>query len=164
MNATHLHLLVNHVSIVGCIFAVGILLYGILVKSRHTKMIAYMLMVVSGIAGIITFSTGEAAEETVEKIAGVSKTIIETHEEAAKIAVVLVAALGLFALAGLYIEWKSKPFFRKVSLFVLFAGLICSAFLIRVGLLGGEIRHTELTNGATQVNQAQKGAGLQDED
>jgi hypothetical protein len=60
-----------------------ILIYALLIKSDTTVYTAYAVLIASAIGGLVTYFTGEGAEETVESIAGISEAAIEQHEELA---------------------------------------------------------------------------------
>src|SRR5690349_14876278 len=70
MDLTHLHLMITHLPVYGSILGALILIYGMVAQSRHTKMAAYYVLLISSLGGVIAFSTGEAAEETVERMQG----------------------------------------------------------------------------------------------
>ena len=81
MDATHLHLTLTHIPIVGTIIGIGILAYGQFSKKGEIKKVALVTFMVMAILTIPVFLTGAEAEETVEHIAGVSEQLIENHEE-----------------------------------------------------------------------------------
>jgi uncharacterized membrane protein len=145
MNQTHIHLLVNHLGIVGTILASFVLGYGIWMKSDQTKIAAYLLFVVSAIGGIVTYVTGEAAEETVENISGISDKIVEAHEEFAVVALVAIGILALLSLLAVFLTGRKTSWNRPFSWLLLIFSLITFAVMARTGYLGGQIRHTELT-------------------
>ena len=150
MDLTHLHLLTNHLPILGTAFGALVLFYGIITKSRHTKIAAYLVFIVAAIGGIITFSTGEAAEEAVEAIAGISETAMETHEDAAKFSIILIYIMGILSLIGAFITAKEYRFFRIFAIAALLVSVITLGSVATTGFLGGKIRHTEL--GAVSAN------------
>src|SRR5688572_20648393 len=115
MNQTHLHLLINHLPIFGSILGGLVLAHGIITRSFQTKMAAYNVLVISSIAAVITYLTGEAAEETVENIQGISKTMLEQHEDSSQYALVALIILGLFSLSGLYFTSKKSSFTRGLA-------------------------------------------------
>lgn len=163
MNLTHLHLLITHLPIFGSVTGMLILLYGVYTGSDHTKMTAYAVLLAAAAGGIIAFSTGEAAEETVENIQGISKNMIEEHEEFAKIALTAVIALGAGALAGGYLTWKKSKFTKVISVIVLILSFICFGITSWTGYLGGQIRHTEVSNAAIHpgnINAGKVAPGL----
>lgn len=77
MDQAHLHLIINHLPVFGSILGGIVLAYGLWTKTNQTKVAAYILFIISSIGAGISYLTGEAAEETVENIAGVSKDLIE---------------------------------------------------------------------------------------
>ena len=147
MSWAHIHLLLNHLPVVGIVVAIPILAWGI--GRHHEEVIRLALALVATLAAvtIAVYLTGEPAEEAVEGLAGVSESLIERHEEAALLATAAFGALGALALGGLL--W-----FRHRSIPSRFATLLLVLALIPAGLvgwtanLGGQIRHTEIRPGA----------------
>lgn len=144
MDLTHLHLMITHLPIYGSIIGTLVLIYGMATKSRHTKMAAYFVLLTAALGGIIAFSTGEAAEETVKNIQGISKNLIEEHEEFANITFTVIIALGIASLAGLLLTWKKSKFTNLISIIALILSIVCVGMSSWTGYLGGQIRHTEI--------------------
>src|SRR5436190_3273637 len=115
MNQTHVHLLINHLPIFGSILGGLVLGHGILTRSFQTKMAAYNVLVISSVAAVITYLTGEAAEETVENIQGISKSMLDQHEDAAQFSLVALIILGIASLSGLYFTSKKSSFTRGLA-------------------------------------------------
>lgn len=146
MNSTHLHLVINHLAIIGSILGSLVLIYGILVKSTQTQVAAYGLFIIAAIGAAITFQTGETAEEAVEHISGVSENIIERHEDSANLALAGLLTLGLASLLALYLTMKKSRWMVAVSRITLLVAVVSVVLIARTGYLGGQIRHTEITN------------------
>lgn len=108
MDATHFHLLLNHFPVVGTLIGSALLFWGILKKQSNIKSSAAVILAIISIVAIPVYLTGEPAEETIEKLPGVSDTMIELHEEAATIAIWLMGLTGLMALLALFFYWKKK--------------------------------------------------------
>ena len=146
MNQTHLHLLTNHLPIFGSILGGLVLTHGLWTKSNQTKIAAYNLLVISSIGAVIAYLTGEAAEESVENIQGISKDLIDQHEDFAVIALVALSILGVASLIGLFLTIKKSPLTRMVAIVTLFISLISFGLIARTGYIGGLIRHTEINS------------------
>src|SRR5215208_1632114 len=101
MDQTHIHLMVTHLPIFGSAIGAIVLTYGLWTKSFHTQISAYFILLITSIGAIVSYMTGEPAEEKVENISGISKTLIEQHEEFALIALVPLAILGIMSLIAL---------------------------------------------------------------
>ncbi len=149
MDQTHIHLLVTHFPIMGSILGALVLLHGIGVKSNQTIIAAYYIFVLSAIGSSIAYFTGEAAEETVENIQGVVESTIKTHEEFALFALISLIILGVTSLYGLFLTFRSSLSTRTVAFIIFFISLISFGLVARTGYLGGQIRHTEISNGGS---------------
>ena len=116
MNQTHLHLLITHLPIVGSILGAIVLVYGLLAKSYQTKIAAYILLIISSTVSGIAYLTGEAAEETVENIQGISENMVEQHEEFAVIALIALMVLGVFSIIGFILVYKKSSIFSYLGI------------------------------------------------
>jgi uncharacterized membrane protein len=152
MNATHLHLILTHFPIVGTLIGVGILAYGLYSNNIHTQKVALVTFIAMAILTIPVFLSGEEAEETVEHIAGISERLIENHEELAEIAIWVMAVLGMLSLINLLVIIKELPFAKQVGLVIFIVSLITFGFFAKVGSTGGEIRHSEIRVGNTNMD------------
>jgi hypothetical protein len=148
MNWVHIHLLLNHLPVIGSVLAVPILAWGIWRSSEEVIRVALVLLATLAAVTVAVYLTGEPAEEAVEGLAGVSERLIEQHEEAALLATIAFGALGAFALGGLLR-------FRRRRIPPHFAAVLLGIALIPVGMaawtanLGGQIRHSEIRPGAS---------------
>lgn len=150
MNAVHLHLLTNHIPILGSAFGLLVLACGFLLRnpSQQVRNAAYLILVVSALGAFAANFSGEGAEEAVEHLAGVAHDPIEAHEDAAPFAVAWAALAGALSLAGLALSVFRPAWNRRMAWAVSVAALFAFATAARVGWLGGKIRHTELDGGA----------------
>lgn len=147
MNGAHLHLLVNHLPIIFPIVGVIVMITGIISKSEAVKRTAFMIFVFGALAAIAAMSTGEGAEEVVEKINGVTENYLESHEEVAETFAILSYILGVLSLLGLWASFKQKTFSSLISIGTLIFAFAVLFFAKQTGTTGGEIRHTEIRSG-----------------
>jgi uncharacterized membrane protein len=150
MNQAHVHLVITHLPIFGSILGALVLVYGLWSKSNQTKIAAYLLFVISALGAGIAYLTGEGAEDAVEKIQGISRDLIHEHEEAAMFALISLIILGIISLYGLFVTHKNRKYERSVSLIILFFSFFSFSVVARTGWLGGQIRHTEISNAPVQ--------------
>lgn len=149
MTQTHIHLLITHLPIFGSVFGGLVLGYGLWVKSNQTILSAYFLLIISTIGSVIAYLTGEEASELVEKIPGINKAMIETHEEFALVALVSLIILGTASLIGVFLTLKNTLISRTFATVTLIASFISFGLIARTGYLGGQIRHTEISSAVT---------------
>jgi hypothetical protein len=143
MNQTHLHLLTNHLPILGFLFSVILLLWGILAKSKTTIMATAVVVFLSAAGGMVASNTGEAAEEQLEQINGISHAAIHEHEEAAEAAVPFIIASGILSLAMLFFSLKNHRFGNITQWLLLASVALGSVLSARAGFTGGKIRHAQ---------------------
>ncbi len=164
MNDAHLHMVVNHFPIIGTIFGLGILLAGIFMKSNVIKSVAYILFVVAGIFAAVSMATGEGAEEISEKLPSVTDQIIHEHEEMAEKLAIVLYALGLVSLIGLYLNFINHAKASIVSYFAMVIAIVGVFVGKQAGTTGGEIRHTEIRANANTAAVDQNGVGEEGDD
>jgi len=159
MSLGHLHLTLNHLPLFG--LAIGLLLLGAAMwrgSIELTRAAMVLLVLIAG-AAVVVYLTGEAAEELVEHLPGVSEELIEQHEETALVATVgatlvgLASAIGLWRLRAVTIlpPWPSQ--------LVLVLGLVTLALMARTAGQGGQIRHTEIRPEAVGRSGGEDGPG-----
>lgn len=156
MDAVHIHLLLNHLPVISTIFAVPLFAYALLRKSDEMKRLSLIILVFAAVVAIPVYLTGEPAEEAVENLAGVSHSIIEEHEDAAKISMIFLMMTGVLSLAGLFLMRTKKAFVAGwfVLISLLFS-VISAGLIARTANLGGQIRHSEIRAGKAGLQQTE---------
>jgi uncharacterized membrane protein len=164
MDLTHIHLMLNHVPVIAVGFGLLIGLFALVRKSREGTYTALWIFVLTGLVAVVVYLTGEPAEERVEDIAGVSKAIIEQHEEAAALALIGSVGLAAISLVGLYLLRRSSRLANWFVVTAVVGSLGVSGIMARTANLGGQVRHSEIraaqtaTDGAAKDAQATPGA------
>ncbi len=159
MNQAHLHLALNHLPIVFPMVGALVLIAALLLKSAAMKRTAYGIFAAGAVLTMPAFFTGEGAEEVVEELQGISETLISNHEETAKQFALLSYALGATSLLALWANWKRKRFAPASSFIVLLLSFVVLFFAKSTGTSGGEIRHTEIRQGAMVDGKAENKVG-----
>ncbi len=153
MNDVHFHLVVTHLPIVGVLIGFLILLAGYITKSPQVKTTALGIFIFSALAAIAAFYTGEGAEDIVEKLPGVSETLIHKHEELAELFYTVMLILGGVSLVTLFINYKKSTFAKYGFVAVLLLSMSCIVISKFVGTSGGEIMHSEIRDDANNLIQ-----------
>jgi uncharacterized membrane protein len=143
-NPAHVHLLLNHVPVIGTILGIFLLIVALLRKSEDLKKVSLSFFVVMAAVAVPAYLTGEPAEGIVRDLPGVSREMIEQHEEAALVALIVLVVLGLCCLACLYFFRRAPamPTWVVAALLVLSIGAGC--LMAYTANLGGQVHHQEL--------------------
>lgn len=149
MDAAHLHLLTNHIPILLTFLSIGLLVWAMFSKNSEHYKIAFIGFIIAGIAMVIVFESGENAEDIVENIPGITHDSIEAHEEAAEIAWWLTVILGAGGVAGLFMNKRKLRGFKVFVWGILIFALLTGGLLVYTGNLGGQIRHSEISDNQT---------------
>jgi len=152
MNWAHVHLMLNHLPVLGTIFGLLLLGWAVLRRNEALQRVALGTFVLTALAAVLVYLTGEPAEELVEDLAGTAKQAIEAHEEAALVALIAVEALGAMALAALVL-FRKRGIPRPLAGGALVLALATAGWMAQTANLGGRIRHAELRATATQVQE-----------
>ncbi|HZD06412.1 MAG TPA: hypothetical protein VE173_15985 [Longimicrobiales bacterium] len=153
MNAAEIHLMVNHIPVLGTIVVVGLLAYALARDEDPVMRAALWLLVAVAFLGVVAFLTGEPAQEVVEGAVGVPESIVEAHEEFAVWGLVANAVAGLTALAGLWIH-RARAVGRGFAWLVLLLTLGTFATLSYTAYLGGRINHPEIRSGEPSLSSS----------
>lgn len=147
-SGAHFHLLVNHLPIVGSMFALALLIASYFVAGDVLRRTAFAVLIATGLAAAAANYSGEPAEDAIKGYPGVRRELIHDHEEAGEKAFIAAALVGVLALGAL-VRWRHAPVPRGVSMGMLVSTAIVGGLMAYTGLLGGRVRHTEVRPGAT---------------
>lgn len=160
MDPTHLHLLLNHVSVISVPLGLTLLVWAGLRRNREVFRAALAVFVLAAAVTIPVYLTGEPAEETIERVAPADQ-VVERHEEAASLALTGTIALGVVALVALATQ-RLRPTLAPLAGAAAGAlAVVAFASLAWTASLGGQIRHTEIRADATAASAP---AGYADHD
>ncbi len=148
VNWAHVHLMINHFPVVGVLGAILLFLYALVRKSGEMTKVSLGIFVLIALITIPVFFTGEAAENIVKKLPGVTETYIGRHEEFAEYAITVIEILGAVSLLGLYFIFRSGAVPKWLLSIVLLLSLLAATVVGFTANLGGQIRHTEIREGA----------------
>lgn len=147
-NQAYLHLMLNHLPIVGVPFCALLLAKALWFRNRDVNRIALAFCVLVALLTIPAFLTGKNAEGMVAELPGVEHDQIHEHEEWAERSLWLVEALGLGALVGLVLEFRRRQELPAPYLPVLLVlAVVATSVLVVAANQGGRIRHPELVPG-----------------
>jgi hypothetical protein len=151
VNWAHVHLMINHFPEVGVFGTILLFLYALVKKSEEVTKVSLGLFVLIALITIPVFFTGEAAADSVKKLPGVTETYIGRHQEAAEYAITAIEILGAVSLIGLYFIFRSGAVPKWLLSIVLLLALVAATVVGFTTNLGGQIRHTEIREGAAGV-------------
>jgi len=144
-NFVHMHLLLNHVPTVGTIVALGVLLLGFVKRSEELTRGALALFFAIALVSLPTYMTGYAAQKALKERPGVSAELIQRHQSAALVALIVMEATGVVAWFGLWQGRKPAP---RVSRWngpiVLLLASVTLGLMASAANIGGEITHPEI--------------------
>ncbi len=157
----HLHLLINHLPVVGSIASVLLLLFAILRRNAELKRTALLAFVITAISAYATDATGDGAAHVARQIPGVSRQAIHEHSEAGDTAMDASIVDGLIALVALILAWRKPGGEQTIGDYVrhhkepnqwlivatLIVGLVQIYYVSVAAYEGGLIRHPEIQSG-----------------
>jgi uncharacterized membrane protein len=149
MTIAHLHLLLNHIPILGSIFITVLFIVALIYRNTFLQKVSLWFLVVVALFTAVTYLTGSGAVQAVQGLPGISVDMIHLHETVAKVGLGLMFVTGIIALAGaLFYSFRPKlP--RLLLVLVLFVLLLNSMVFIYVGYLGGQIHHEEIRSSSS---------------
>lgn len=138
INGAYLHLLLNHLPVIGTIFGLLLLLFALLRKSEEVKRVALGVFIFAALAAVPTYLTGEPAEKVAEHLPSVTEALIESHEEAALFALISIGVTGLVSLVGLFLARRAEKLPQWLIVALLALALLSSGLLGWTANLGGQ--------------------------
>lgn len=147
MNPAQLHLVFTHLPIVGLGFAVIFNIISIVRKSRELQKLSLWFYLLIGVVALPAYITGDDAGKLLETYPGITKDIIEHHENIALFFFIGLMFITALSATALYITKTRANLLKQFSMYLLFAALLVSILAVLTGSSGGAIRHTEVKQG-----------------
>lgn len=147
MNLAHLHLLLNHVPTVGFAGGVALFLVAFLQKDEKQLQLSLGILFLVALVSIPTYLSGVAASELVRDRAGVSADVIQTHEDAALSAFLVMELTGAAAWLALWQFRRYRRSPRGLLITVIVLSVVAFGLMAQAANLGGAIRHPEILSG-----------------
>lgn len=165
INAAQLHLILNHLPVIGLMWSVGLLLVAMLSRSRDIKVVALGSTVIAGLLAIPAFKSGEGSEEFLEGLEGsqAAEAWVEEHEDAAKFALGFSLVLAAGAAGALLLRNRGDVFFDRSVRGVFLGAVFVLTILGKTAHEGGKIRHPEIRNGEAPPSHSDEGVGADDD-
>jgi uncharacterized membrane protein len=144
MNTAHLHLILNHLPVLGAPMLLALLAYGLGRKLPEVTRIGLWCTAALGIVTIAVYLTGEPAEELVEALPPFDHDLVERHEEVALWATTLLVISAGLAGWALW-SWRRHGVEPRTATRLVLAGLVVGTLVTMVtAWTGGPIGHPEI--------------------
>lgn len=144
MDGLQLHLLTNHLPIVGTFAALLVVLVGMLRRSDAAISTGLIVYAVMALMAVPAYLSGEEAEERVEQISGINEGAIHEHEEMAEVTLWLTVISGLLALGAVITHHRNMKISSKIALAFVIIAIAAFAQAALTGHEGGKIRRPDL--------------------
>lgn len=148
MNWAHVHLILNHIPLIGIGFTILLFIIALIRNSRELITVSLIFTIIVALWAIPAYLTGEPAEEIVEELPGISENLIEQHEEFAEKAFILLEVVGGLALITLIARRYSERFGGWLMAITLVGLVVGGGMIAWTSNLGGKINHPEISSNA----------------
>ena len=143
MNYPHLHLMINHIPVLGAVLALLLLTWALVTRRRDFVRLSLFITLLAGLSAYPAFFTGDEAHEQLEDVEGFDHDLIHEHEDAADWALRCMLGTAVIAGLGLWASRKGRDVPRWAKATTMAALLFSTSVVARTAFLGGEIRHPE---------------------
>jgi hypothetical protein len=154
MNIPHVHLLLNHIPVLGAVVGLGLFLLSLVRKNDDLKRASLEVWFIVSLLTIPAYLSGNAAEQAIAERPDVAAALMTVHEDAAVFAFIAMQITGVLAWAALWQYRRNSPTrvpldsarggLRWTLSAVLILSVVTVAAMARTATLGGEIRHPEI--------------------
>ncbi len=152
MNPAHLHLMLNHIPLVGISFVILLLIIALFMKSNKLINISLIFVILVALWAIPAYLTGESAEEIVEGLPGISEQLIEAHEESAELAFIFVEVVGALAIITLLARRFYKKLGNALTILTLLGLVVGGGLIAWTANMGGKINHPEIRSDTSAIS------------
>lgn len=145
----HLHVLINHLPIIGIPLVALLLAWGLYRHQEAVIRAALYGAILMAVGTFVTDQTGDGAKDDIRDQPWAKREVIHEHEQAADFANISGLVVGIAALVVLVMARGGKPVSRGSALGILLLLLFSATIMARTAWLGGMIRHTEFQPGSS---------------
>ena len=149
VNFAHLHLLLNHVPVIGTIVAISLFVISFFGKNEDIRRSSLIIFAGVALVTIPTFVSGFGAQANIARQPGVSAALIQRHEGSAMLSFWFMEVTGALAIAGLWQIHRIARMARWNVAAVLLFSVVTVGLMARTGNTGGDIRHPEVWESTT---------------
>lgn len=149
MNGAQMHLMLNHLPVMGALFSLLLLAWAVIRRSPELLKVALIAVLLAGLSSVPAYLTGEPAEEVIEHMPGVDEAFIEEHESMGKFALVSGIGLAIAATIALAVGLTKPNYLLAGAIVVGLLNALVFGVMGYTAHLGGMIRHPEIRGGAT---------------
>ena len=140
----HIHVLINHLPVIGLAMAILALVLALMHHSRKTEIIALILVFITAASAWPVVLTGQRAYKPVRGIVDdAGADWLDAHMERAEKAAPAFYALALLAAAALVVPHKWPRTTRPLAIATLALAVLCEGASGWIADAGGQIRHPE---------------------
>ena len=145
MALSHLHLLLNHIPVIGSVIAFGLLLLALVLRSSDLRHAGLEVVVLVGLFSLPAYLSGAGAQLAPANRTDVAVVMVRAHHDAALLGSVAMLLTTMAAWIGLWQTRRRGHPARGVFGTVLLFAIVTLALMGRAANLGGQIRHPEVT-------------------
>lgn len=146
MSVVEIHLIMNHIPIIGIAFVSVQLFLGLVYKNTFLQKVALWFLISCALVSIAVYFSGLGSEDIVKPLPGTSIAYLQLHEKVARIATVTTCAIGGIAFLSVVVLRNRDELFKYFIRGIFAMTLLSTALFTLTGYLGGQIRHTEISS------------------
>jgi hypothetical protein len=161
MNWAHIHLILNHIPLIGVGFTILLFIIALIKNSKELINASLLFTIIVALFAIPAYLTGEPAEEIVEELPGISENLIKQHEEMSEKAFIFLEIVGALALSTLVVKRYSQKLGSWLMSATLIGLIVGGGMVAWTANLGGKINHPEVRSSApnSQSTSTHEGKG-----
>ncbi len=144
LSMAHIHLLINHVPILGSFFVLTLFIIALVFKNGFLQKLSLWFLAAVALSTAVAYVSGDGTKRAVRGLPQVSDAAISLHEQAARYGLIFMFLVGVVSLGGIFFYRKQSilPAYLRITVLVLL--LISVAVMTYIGFLGGQIMHPEI--------------------
>jgi len=144
LNWPHIHLMLNHIPVIGTALAISFFLTGRMRGNQDLEWLSLQTFVAFAMLTIPVYLTGSPASHQMREMPGLSLETIHQHSSAADFAFATMEALGVLSLYALVKFRRPAAVPARFNTGLLALALTTLGLMIWTANLGGKIRHSEI--------------------
>jgi uncharacterized membrane protein len=149
VSVLEVHLVINHVPIVGTACTLVLLFIGLTFRNTFVQKIALWFLLVLTPVTIVTYLAGDRAGDLITDLSATSRQLLHMHSRLAGTALLAMVFVGGCSLVCLLFA-RFQNFFKLCTRAIFAMTTICMAVFVLTGYLGGQLAYEEIRSPLTQ--------------
>lgn len=160
MKWAHLHLILNHIPVVGIGFTILLFIIAIIKNNKELINISFIFVFITAIWAVFVYCRGFPAQDFLKDFVGSSDSLIKERVEKSVVALIFIQLTCLISLIAFILQKFYNRSLKLLNILILVLLIASGGFISWSANLGGKISHPEIRSEPKNYEDFKNNKGL----